>query len=148
MLNVIRRSTATIRSSDVSSSNIRRRWFGGHDHHQPQPQSMQAELWQGHPKHEEGFERITEVTYAVATVLICVALGLAPDTSIQTWANNEAKARMQLKASGKVTEFEFGKHYNTAENMFNFEALDQKGYYDPFDEDGDDEEEEEEEEED
>ena len=36
---------------------------------------------------------------------------------------------MQLKASGKVTEFEFGKHYNTAENMFNFEALDQKGYY-------------------
>jgi hypothetical protein len=38
---------------------------------------------------------------------------------------------MKLKASGKVTEFEFGKHYNTAE-LYNFEKLDQKGYFGKF----------------
>jgi hypothetical protein len=36
-------------------------------------------------------------------------------------------------------------HYNTTENMFDFEKLDQKGYYDPFGEEDDDEEDEEEE---
>lgn len=82
---------------------------------------------------------------------------------------------MKLKASGKVTEFEFGKHYNTVENLYDFEKMDQKGYFgkfslvyllfrklryklpthhlfyfsdlDPFDEGGDDDEEEEDEEE-
>jgi hypothetical protein len=39
---------------------------------------------------------------------------------------------MKLKASGKITEFEFGKHYNTVENVYDFEKLDQKGYYGKF----------------
>lgn len=61
-----------------------RRWFGADPHGQPEPQSMKAELWEGHPKGEEGWERITQGTYIMAAILLGVAYGFAPETSIQT----------------------------------------------------------------
>ena len=68
-------------SSRQTSAGTTKRFFGAG--HQPEPQSMKAQLWEGHPKYE-GFERITEVTYGVAAVLIALALGFAPNTSIKT----------------------------------------------------------------
>jgi hypothetical protein len=35
---------------------------------------------------------------------------VAPETSIESWARAEAKARLYLASKGQ-TEFEFGKHY-------------------------------------
>lgn len=61
-----------------------RRWFGADHHGQPVPQSMQAELWEGHPKGEEGWETITNITYAVSAIMLVIAFGFSPETSIQT----------------------------------------------------------------
>ena len=76
------------------------------------PQSMKAELWEGHSKVPGGWEFDLYVTYTIAAILIGTALGLAPDTSIQSWAYQEAKARLELKAQG-FDAFEFGTHYHT-----------------------------------
>ena len=51
---------------------------------------MKAQLFEGHAKYE-GFERITEVTYGIATVLIIFALGFTPDTSIKTVRSDELR---------------------------------------------------------
>lgn len=45
---------------------------------------MEAELWQGHPKEPEGWETTIYLTYGATAVLLAMALGLAPDTSIKT----------------------------------------------------------------
>lgn len=98
------------RTPVVQQQQKRRMGGGGGD--MPQPQSMKAELWQGHPKHNEGWEMDIYLSYGAATVLIIMALGFAPDTGIQAWAEGEAEARLELKAQG-FDKFEFGTHYNT-----------------------------------
>ena len=51
---------------------------------QPESQSMQARLWEGHPTQPEGWENTMYVTIAASTVLMTLALGFAPDSSIQS----------------------------------------------------------------
>ena len=61
-----------------------RRFMGGGGGHQPVSRSMEAELWQGHPKEPEGWETTIYLTYGATAVLLAFALGFAPDTSIKT----------------------------------------------------------------
>jgi hypothetical protein len=82
---------------------------------QPESQSMQARLWEGHNTKPEGWETTIYATYAASTILIGLALGFAPDTTINTWAMNEAQARLNLKRSGELEKEEFGVFYNTKE---------------------------------
>ena len=91
-----------------------RRTFGA----QPQSQSMQARLWEGHNTQPEGWETTVYATYAASTVLITLALGFAPDTTINTWASEEARVRMEMKAEGKLEKEVFGEHYNTPAKVF------------------------------
>ena len=51
---------------------------------QPESQSMQARLWEGHPTKPEGWENTLYATYAASAVVITLALGFAPDSSIQS----------------------------------------------------------------
>ena len=65
------------------------------------------------------------------------------------WASAEARVRLNLQEEGKLDKPEFGVHYNTPENVLDFES---KVVDDPFDEgdeddDDDDDDDEEEEEE-
>ncbi|KAL7551471.1 hypothetical protein ACHAWF_014664 [Thalassiosira exigua] len=106
---------------------------------------MEAELWQGHPKEPEGWETTVYVTYAAAAIILTGTLGFAPDTSIQTWASSEARARLALQAEGKLDQPVFGVHYDTPENKFDFECDKPDNPFneeeDDDDEDDDDEEE-------
>eukprot|EP00545_Synedropsis_sp_CCMP1620_P012847 CAMPEP_0119015074 /NCGR_PEP_ID=MMETSP1176-20130426/10543_1 /TAXON_ID=265551 /ORGANISM="Synedropsis recta cf, Strain CCMP1620" /LENGTH=161 /DNA_ID=CAMNT_0006968337 /DNA_START=63 /DNA_END=548 /DNA_ORIENTATION=+ len=112
------------------------------------PQSMKAELWGGHPKHKEGWEMDLYLTYGAAFGLIVMALGFAPDTSIQAWAQGEAQARLDLKAQG-FDKFEFGTHYNTtSSNEAEWEKFNDKAIKPGEDDDDDDDDEDEDEEED
>eukprot|EP00550_Attheya_septentrionalis_P008296 CAMPEP_0198288802 /NCGR_PEP_ID=MMETSP1449-20131203/7198_1 /TAXON_ID=420275 /ORGANISM="Attheya septentrionalis, Strain CCMP2084" /LENGTH=119 /DNA_ID=CAMNT_0043987017 /DNA_START=163 /DNA_END=522 /DNA_ORIENTATION=- len=110
----------------------------------PRPQSMDAVLFGGHPTGTEGWEAGLASMYIFGGAIIALTLGFAPETEIQTWASNEARARLALKAAGKVDKFEFGTHYNTPEFMLDFTSL---KLDDPFDEEEDDDEDEEEDEE-
>ena len=142
--------TSCARARSLGSGNAskvaRRRMGGG----QPESQSMKAELFGGHEK-DTGWEGITYFTYG-ATVLLLGVVANAPESSITTWASEEARMRLKLKAEGKVEKFEFGVHYNVDDVKYNYES---KFPDNPFDEDldddddeeDDDEEEEEEEEE-
>eukprot|EP00557_Chaetoceros_sp_GSL56_P012764 CAMPEP_0176486492 /NCGR_PEP_ID=MMETSP0200_2-20121128/5595_1 /TAXON_ID=947934 /ORGANISM="Chaetoceros sp., Strain GSL56" /LENGTH=153 /DNA_ID=CAMNT_0017883193 /DNA_START=217 /DNA_END=678 /DNA_ORIENTATION=- len=111
---------------------------------QPQSQSQQARLWEGHNTEPEGWETTVYATYLASTVLITLALGFAPDTSINTWAGNEARVRMEMKAAGGMEQEEFGVHYNVPEKVYDF---DMKSVDNPFNEEDDDEDEEDEDEE-
>ena len=83
-----------------------------------------------------------------------LALGFAPDTTIATWANNEAQARLDLQVAGKLEQPTFGVHYNTPEgtgaaqewDTFMTKAI--KPGEDDDDDDDDDEDDEEEEDDD
>ena len=99
---------------------------------------MQAVLWQGHSTEPEGWERTVYVTYAAAAVLLVLTLGFAPDTSIHSWAEGEARARLDMQAQGTSVTPSFGTHYNTAQTRFLWES---KIVDDPFDEDEEEEEE-------
>jgi hypothetical protein len=79
---------------------------------------MQARLWEGHNTQPEGWETTVYATYAASTVLITLALGFAPDTTINTWASQEARVRMEMKAEGKLEKEVFGEHYNTPAKVF------------------------------
>mmetsp|Transcript_10461 Transcript_10461/g.14819 ORF Transcript_10461/g.14819 Transcript_10461/m.14819 type:complete len:153 (+) Transcript_10461:64-522(+) len=137
--------TALRRLTRATIQRQQRRWMGSD---MPTPQSMKAELWQGHSKEPEGWETTIYLTYAAAAVLF-VGVAMAPDTSIQHWAQGEAQARLDLKAEGKVTEFEFGKHYNTPESsQEEFDSFMLKSIKPGEDDDDDDEDEDEDEEED
>merc|ERR1712194_902183 len=127
---------------------------GGGGAEPPEPQSMKAELFGNDLEaHDKGWKLITQVTYAVA-LFITGLIAFAPDTSIQSWAQGEARARLKARDAG--VKLEFGKHYNTEDNYdfsmkspiddpFNQEDDDDD---DDEDEDEDDEEEEEEDDED
>uniref|UniRef100_A0A7S2WJX2 NADH dehydrogenase [ubiquinone] 1 beta subcomplex subunit 11, mitochondrial n=1 Tax=Eucampia antarctica TaxID=49252 RepID=A0A7S2WJX2_9STRA len=121
------RQSTTVRRAVVTTAQ--RRNMGGA---QPVSQSMKAELWGGHSKEAEGWETTLYATYVGATILITMALGFAPDTTITTWASEEAQARLDLQANGKMNAVEFGAHYNVPENMFDWESVNPD---DPFNED-------------
>lgn len=105
---------------------------------------MEAELWQGHPKHAEGWETTIYLTYGASVVLLTLALGFAPETSIQTWASAEARARLDLKDKG--VEIEFGKHYSAPHMKYDYNSTIAENPFNEEDDDDDDEEEGEEEE--
>jgi len=78
------RRLPAVSAGNAQPASIRaapRRFMGGGG--QPVSQSMEAELWQGHPKTPEGWETTIYLTYG-ATAVIFVALAFAPDTSITT----------------------------------------------------------------
>jgi len=137
-------AVTTSTTKPAAAPMMPRRFMGGGGGHQPVSRSMEAELFGGHPK-EEGWEKTVYITYAASFVLISFALGFAPDTSIKTWAQSEARARLVLQAEGKLDQPVFGVHYDTPENKFDFESVNPDN---PFNEEDDDEEEEEEDEED
>eukprot|EP00986_Skeletonema_menzelii_P020874 scaffold32570_cov148-Skeletonema_menzelii.AAC.3 len=139
----------SLTKTSSSATAVQRRFMGGG---QPISRSMEAELWQGHPKEPEGWETTIYMTYAASAVILTFALGFAPDTSIKTWASSEAQARLTLQAEGKLDKPVFGVHYDTPENKFDFESVNPDNPFneeddDDDDDDDDDEEEEEEEEE-
>lgn len=75
-------------TSFLSASSAQRRSMGGGGGgHQRISRSMEAELWQGHPKEPEGWETTIYLTYAASAILLTFALGFAPDTSIKTVSN-------------------------------------------------------------
>ena len=129
-MSLLSSSLRSLRSA--TRSTTQRRLFAA----MPKPQSMEAELWEGHPKHKEGWESTIYLTYGVATVLLTLTL-FAPETSIQTWASAEAQARLDQK------DAQFGKHHSAPEIKYDFNS----GMADnPLDEEDDDDDEEEEEE--
>jgi ESSS subunit of NADH:ubiquinone oxidoreductase (complex I) len=113
----------------------------------PVPQSQNAPLWHGHSVKKEGWEEYMYFYYAAGMVLQAAVLLATPETSIESWARAEAKARLYLASSKGQTEFEFGKHYQDvveAENLELWSRFAAKAVT-PGDDDDDDEEEEEEE---
>ncbi len=71
----------SLKKTPSSTTAVQRRFMGGG---QPISRSMEAELWQGHPKEPEGWETTIYMTYAASAVILTFALGFAPDTSIKT----------------------------------------------------------------
>uniref|UniRef100_A0A7S2CWN0 NADH dehydrogenase [ubiquinone] 1 beta subcomplex subunit 11, mitochondrial n=1 Tax=Octactis speculum TaxID=3111310 RepID=A0A7S2CWN0_9STRA len=67
----------------------------------------------------EGWETPVLTAYAVSTLIMTVGLANRPDTTVKTWAREEAAVRMKREDDGE--EVEFGVHYATA-NKFNFET--------------------------
>ena len=112
----------------------------------PVPNSMKARLWEGHPTAPEGWESTIYFYYTVSFFAIFAIINFSPDTSIEAWAQQEAKARLALKAQG-FTDFEFGKHYQ--DEMMNNEAANWDKFsmkaIKPGEDDDDDEDEDEEE---
>jgi len=120
---VRRLPTASGNSVTAPVTKAPRRFMGGGG--QPISRSMEAELWQGHPKEPEGWETTVQITYVATAIILGFGLGFAPDTSIKTWANGEARARLELQAAGKLDKPVFGVHYDTPENKgYEFECGD------------------------
>jgi hypothetical protein len=76
----------------------------------PVPQSQNAPLWHGHTVQKEGWEEYVYFYYAVGILLQAAVLTFSPETSIESWAREEAKARLYLESKGQ-TDFQFGTHY-------------------------------------
>ncbi|CAJ1970411.1 unnamed protein product [Cylindrotheca closterium] len=98
---------AAFRASSRRPAQQARRWAGD----MPVPQSQNAPLWRGHTVKEEGWETSMYVYAALAVVLQAAIIGFAPETSIESWARAEAKARLALKEKDPDMKFEFGTHY-------------------------------------
>jgi hypothetical protein len=98
---------AASRRATAANKGGARRTMGGDT---PAPNSMKARLWEGHPTQPEGWEPYIYFYYTVSAVAIFCIVNFSPDSTIDAWAQQEARARLALKAQG-FTEFEFGKHY-------------------------------------
>jgi hypothetical protein len=87
----------------------------GSDATTPVPQSQNAELWSGHTVKKEGWEEYIYFYYTVGLLLQAAVVFGAPETSIESWARPEAKARLYLASEEagdlQVKEFVFGQHY-------------------------------------
>jgi len=120
----------------------------------PEAQSNKARLFEGHSQEHEGWEYQTYFIYGATVVILGAMEMFKPDTTIQTWANNEAQVRLELLRAGKIEKVEFGVHYNTPEllgledewDKFNEKAIRPGEDDDDDDEDEDDEDEDEEDE--
>ena len=97
----IRQATPLRRA--VAKTMQQRRAMGGG---QPVSQSMQAELWQGHSKKPEGWETTVYATYAASAVLITLALGFAPDTTIASVSSDLSHISMN-----QLILFSVGSHH-------------------------------------
>lgn len=106
----------------------------------PVPQSQHAPLWHGHTVNQEGWEMSLYVWYAAGIVLQAAVLLAAPETSIESWARPEAKARLYLQSKGFMG-FEFGTHYQDvveAENLELWSQFAAKAVHPGEDDDDDD----------
>ena len=112
----------------------------------PRPQSMDAELFAG-GKGDNGWKGPIYLTYLASAIILGVGFAVGPDTTIQSWAEAEARARLELKESKGFDKFEFGTHYNTTDVKFDFESLKPDNPFNEDDDDDDDDEEEDEDEE-
>ena len=108
----MRRTARSLLATPRTTTPARRTFAGDGGYPGGTPQSMKAELWEGHPKTPEGWEMDYYVTAGLTVVMAVMAIFFKPDISIQTWAREEAQARLDLKAQG-FDKFEFGTHYNT-----------------------------------
>ena len=79
----------------------------------PKPQSADAVLFGGHSTQPEGWETTIHVGYSLSLLLCCFILFFEPETGIDNWANQEARARLKLKEEHGWTNdmFQFGVHY-------------------------------------
>jgi hypothetical protein len=79
----------------------------------PVPQSASAKLFEGHSTHLEGWEYTVLCFYSLSTLILLSMWGFSPVTDIETWAQQEAAARLKLKEEHGYTDadFVFGKHY-------------------------------------
>ena len=114
----------------------------------PVPQSMKAKLWGGVTE-REGWEDSFYVTSALACLGFYLYFFMTPDTNIQSWARNEAAARLRLKEEHGFTDFKFGTHYQDKlldSRRTEWDDLGSK--FDPFKEEDDDDDEDDEEEDD
>ena len=124
------------------------------DSHMPKPQSEDAVLFGGHPTEPEGWETTIFVGYTLSFVMICCILIFEPETGIDNWANQEARARLKLKEEHGWTNdmFQFGVHYQNLNDdevkeqwdKFSTNALKMNDDDDDDDEDNDEEEDEDE----
>ena len=131
----------------VLQKQQQKRMMGG-DSHMPKPQSEDAVLFGGHSTQPEGWETTIHVGYSLSLILCCFILFFEPETGIDNWANQEARARLKLKEEHGWTNdmFQFGVHYQ------NLDEVEIKNHWDKFsskalkmNEDDDDEEDEDEE---
>ena len=72
----------------------------------PVPQSAKAQPFAGHPI-REGWESTMLTWYASSFALLVAVLGFAPNNTIETWASEEARSRLDLGQS-----VSFGQHAN------------------------------------
>merc|ERR1711862_1074773 len=118
-----RRSSLCLLRSTISKNNNNKslRFMGGGGVEPPEANSMKAELFGDDlEKNDTGWKLITQFTYAAA-LFICGLGFFAPDTSIQTWASQEARARLKLRDKG--VKLQFGTHYgNEDSHEYDFEA--------------------------
>jgi len=105
---LIRRTAAVTNRRQAQQQPIRK--MGGD---MPVPQSQNAPMWHGHTVKHEGWEESIYFYYAAGLILQAAVLIGAPETSIESWARPEARARLYLasEAGGGQTEFAFGTHY-------------------------------------
>jgi hypothetical protein len=139
----VKRSTLVARRAIVRSSP-RTQQTARHGSDMPVPQSQNAPLWHGHTVQKEGWEESMYFYFAAGVILQAAVLLAAPETSIESWARPEAKARLYLASKGQ-TEFEFGKHYQDvveAENLELWSQFAAKAVTPGDDDDEDDEEDE------
>ena len=113
---------------------------GGHasSHGPPVPQSMEAKLWGpgidglGGGRYQ-GWEPIVYSTYIISAFILIFGVGFAPETSIKSWANAEARTRynmfLDMQEEGTIDKsvpmnglngFERNVHYNTEERKYKF----------------------------
>lgn len=106
---IARRTAAASARRNQAQTQIKRKM--GSD--MPVPQSQNAPLWHGHTVKHEGWEEYIYFYYAAGLALQAAVLLGAPETSIESWARSEAKARLYLASEegGAQTEFAFGTHY-------------------------------------
>eukprot|EP00540_Astrosyne_radiata_P022395 CAMPEP_0116846382 /NCGR_PEP_ID=MMETSP0418-20121206/13798_1 /TAXON_ID=1158023 /ORGANISM="Astrosyne radiata, Strain 13vi08-1A" /LENGTH=123 /DNA_ID=CAMNT_0004477611 /DNA_START=204 /DNA_END=575 /DNA_ORIENTATION=- len=104
----------------------------------PKPQSAEAELFGGHPKGDDSWRMSIYLTYAVSAIMIGVGVMAAPDTSIQSWAEAEARARLALQEEGGLSKLDFGTHYNVTGFKYDFESLKPDNPFNEEDDDDDD----------
>jgi hypothetical protein len=136
------------RSNKIVQQMQQKRMMGG-DGHMPVPQSENAVLFGGHSTHPEGWETTVHIGYSLSLVLCIFVLFFTPETGIDNWANQEARARLKLKEEHGWTNemFQFGVHYqnlNDEEIKQHWDKFSSKALKMNEDDDDDDEEEDEE----
>mmetsp|Transcript_19814 Transcript_19814/g.47173 ORF Transcript_19814/g.47173 Transcript_19814/m.47173 type:complete len:154 (-) Transcript_19814:111-572(-) len=105
----------------------------------PVPQSMKAKPFDGHPTNE-GWEPYVQFYTGVSVILLAVNYFFAPDTTIDSWARNEAAARLRLKEKDPDFKPVFGVHYQDLQSKERQEKWDEvsEKEFNPFKEEDDD----------